>query len=153
MLFRYHCSNHHHGGIPGVFNCRFTNPYTAAMTKRKKKKPTSFVPPPSVGENHNPIPFWCRPLPIRHSHQVHQLIDCLVSLNFVKTLSLDMILSISVPSLKQLRHQRQLRKWVKSCWSLTQLAFVRKGILCQMLSSNRHKTGVKVSRFRKITEN
>ncbi|RZF33331.1 hypothetical protein LSTR_LSTR007676 [Laodelphax striatellus] len=63
--YRYHCVNHHHGGIPGVFNCRFTNPYTAAMTKRKKKKPTTFIPPPSV-------PFWCRPLPTatpRHNHQ------------------------------------------------------------------------------------
>ncbi|XP_022197939.1 uncharacterized protein LOC111055080 [Nilaparvata lugens] len=65
--YRYHCVNHHHGGIPGVFNCRFTNPYTAAMTKRKKKKPTTFIPPPSVGEN--PVPFWCRPLPARHNHQ------------------------------------------------------------------------------------
>lgn len=70
-LFRYHCAGHHHGGIPGVFNCRFTNPYTAAMTKRKKKKPTSFVPPPSVGDSHNGMPFWCRPLPTRHSHQVN----------------------------------------------------------------------------------
>ncbi|XP_075223326.1 uncharacterized protein LOC142325437 [Lycorma delicatula] len=68
VKYRYPCvGGHHHGGIPGVFNCRFTNPYTAAMTKRKKKKPTSFVPPPSVGEN--PIPFWCRPLPSRHNHQ------------------------------------------------------------------------------------
>uniref|UniRef100_A0A1B6CVP3 XK-related protein n=1 Tax=Clastoptera arizonana TaxID=38151 RepID=A0A1B6CVP3_9HEMI len=69
IKYRYHCTAHHHGGIPGVFNCRFTNPYTAAMTKRKKKKPTSFVPPPSVGDSHNGMPFWCRPLPTRHSHQ------------------------------------------------------------------------------------
>jgi len=55
---------HHHGGIPGVFNCRFTNPYTAAMTKRKKKKPTTFIPPPSVGDEPQPsLPFWCRPIP------------------------------------------------------------------------------------------
>jgi len=40
---------YHHGGIPGVFNCRFSNPVaSAAATKRKKKKPTSFVPPPVV---------------------------------------------------------------------------------------------------------
>lgn len=38
-------------GIPGVFNCRFSNPYVAAMQKRKRKKPTSFVPPPSIGQN------------------------------------------------------------------------------------------------------
>ncbi|CAH1393025.1 unnamed protein product [Nezara viridula] len=61
--YRYYGNTHRHGGIPGVFNCRFTNPYTAAMTKRKKKKPTSFVPPPSVlPSNHCPLPFWCRPL-------------------------------------------------------------------------------------------
>lgn len=61
--YRYYGNAHRHGGIPGVFNCRFTNPYTAAMTKRKKKKPTSFVPPPSVlPSNHCPLPFWCRPL-------------------------------------------------------------------------------------------
>ncbi|KAL1455224.1 hypothetical protein WDU94_009334 [Cyamophila willieti] len=69
--------NASHGGIPGVFNCRFTNPYMAAI--RKKKKPTSFVPPPCVPstnnnsenigqeehreEHINMIPFWCRPLP------------------------------------------------------------------------------------------
>ncbi|XP_018914037.2 LOW QUALITY PROTEIN: uncharacterized protein [Bemisia tabaci] len=90
--YRYHgaapANSHHHGGIPGVFNCRFTNPYMAAMQKRKKKKPTSFIPPPSVGpnaNNHNgntvsngvanhrngydSVPFWCRPLPNTHSHQ------------------------------------------------------------------------------------
>lgn len=62
-----------HGGIPGVFNCRFTNPYMAAI--RKKKKPTSFIPPPCVtrndtsthssprNEHMNMIPFWCKPLP------------------------------------------------------------------------------------------
>ncbi|XP_058065594.1 uncharacterized protein LOC131215224 [Anopheles bellator] len=33
--------------IPGVFNCRFSNPVNAA-TKRKKKKPTTFVPPPNL---------------------------------------------------------------------------------------------------------
>lgn len=83
--------NHNHrmpSGIPGVFNCRFSNPYTAALQKRKRKKPTSFVPPPSIEasdstaaavvsmENKqsamaaynvtlgcNSVPFWCRPLP------------------------------------------------------------------------------------------
>lgn len=54
--------------VPGVFNCRF-NP---AMM-RKKKKPTTFVPPPisvlpSIGglEQRNgkmSQPFWKRPLP------------------------------------------------------------------------------------------
>ncbi|XP_012171798.1 uncharacterized protein LOC100652055 [Bombus terrestris] len=33
------------GGIPGVFNCRFTNP-AVVNPNRKKKKPTTFVPPP-----------------------------------------------------------------------------------------------------------
>lgn len=67
------------GGIPGVFNCRFTNP-TATNLNRKKKKPTTFVPPPipqtmtSIGEtkqwsnsNGNTrqlIPFWKRPLSV-----------------------------------------------------------------------------------------
>lgn len=37
------------GGIPGVFNCRFTNP-TAVNPNRKKKKPTTFVPPPSQSQ-------------------------------------------------------------------------------------------------------
>ena len=71
------CSN---GGIPGVFNCRFANP---AVPNRKKKKPTTFVPPPSQhqpnnlpsvamgdakqwmngnGSTRQLIPFWKRPL-------------------------------------------------------------------------------------------
>ncbi|XP_078034123.1 uncharacterized protein LOC144468486 [Augochlora pura] len=37
------------GGIPGVFNCRFANP-TVANPNRKKKKPTTFVPPPSQSQ-------------------------------------------------------------------------------------------------------
>ena len=94
---RYAVANGHaaplpyHNGIPGVFNCRFNNP--AAATKRKKKKPTTFVPPPSVGvtvsvpsaighplaasnttaaldENPSVVPFWRRPLPSHHNHQV-----------------------------------------------------------------------------------
>ncbi|XP_067006097.2 uncharacterized protein [Anabrus simplex] len=89
---------YHHGGIPGVFNCRFNNPVaSAAATKRKKKKPTSFVPPPvvtslpSVGgmnsislqqqsslqetysnnsvQLQSAVPFWRRPLPNQHNHQ------------------------------------------------------------------------------------
>ncbi|CAL4067788.1 unnamed protein product [Meganyctiphanes norvegica] len=51
--------------VPGVFNCRF-NP----GMKRKKKKPTSFVPPPlpvmpsvAVPNNGRMQPFWKRPLP------------------------------------------------------------------------------------------
>ncbi|KAK7865448.1 hypothetical protein R5R35_002326 [Gryllus longicercus] len=89
---------YHHGGIPGVFNCRFSNPVaSAAATKRKKKKPSSFVPPPVVSgltavvtttstslQNTNNIPesscnnsvpsqtavpFWRRPLPNQHNHQ------------------------------------------------------------------------------------
>lgn len=81
----------HLGGIPGVFNCRFSNPYVAALQKRKRKKPTSFVPPPSISQNaaatsdsssveirngsslnggYNSIPFWCRPLPGHYSQQV-----------------------------------------------------------------------------------
>ncbi|XP_057334483.1 uncharacterized protein LOC130673481 [Microplitis mediator] len=58
-------------GIPGVFNCRFTNPTVVALN-RKKKKPTSFVPPPHTtaglgfcDKNYNTrqlIPFWKRPL-------------------------------------------------------------------------------------------
>jgi hypothetical protein len=93
---------YHHGGIPGVFNCRFSNPVVSAVaTKRKKKKPTSFVPPPvvttipSMGmvlqqqhqqqhqnlmqdafssnlalQMQNAVPFWRRPLPSQHNHQV-----------------------------------------------------------------------------------
>ncbi|XP_066603249.1 uncharacterized protein [Prorops nasuta] len=63
------------GGIPGVFNCRFANP-TVVNPNRKKKKPTSFVPPPPqsvpavndkqwLNGNNNAkqlIPFWKRPL-------------------------------------------------------------------------------------------
>lgn len=79
----------HLGGIPGVFNCRFSNPYVAAIQKRKRKKPTSFIPPPSISHNaasdssaeirsngaipnggYNSIPFWCRPLPGQYSQQV-----------------------------------------------------------------------------------
>ncbi|XP_076641855.1 uncharacterized protein LOC143352831 isoform X2 [Halictus rubicundus] len=37
------------GGIPGVFNCRFANP-TVVNPNRKKKKPTTFVPPPSQSQ-------------------------------------------------------------------------------------------------------
>lgn len=40
----------------GVFNCRFGSPANG-MLNRKKKKPTSFVPPPVS------VPFWRRPLP------------------------------------------------------------------------------------------
>ncbi|XP_055372293.1 uncharacterized protein LOC129606176 [Condylostylus longicornis] len=58
--------------IAGVFNCRFSNPVGNA-TKRKKKKPTTFVPPPNLSyptqlktENNistpMAIPFWKRPL-------------------------------------------------------------------------------------------
>lgn len=67
------------GGIPGVFNCRFANP-TVTNLNRKKKKPTTFVPPPiqqtmtsTIGETkqwtncsgntRQLIPFWKRPLP------------------------------------------------------------------------------------------
>ncbi|XP_001656010.2 uncharacterized protein LOC5576232 [Aedes aegypti] len=63
--------------IPGVFNCRFSNPVNAA-TKRKKKKPTTFIPPPNLSmqpNNNDPgtpigpmaIPFWRRPLPRSHT--------------------------------------------------------------------------------------
>lgn len=36
----------------------------STFTKRKKKKPTTFIPPPSILENSGPmiIPFWRRPL-------------------------------------------------------------------------------------------
>lgn len=44
----------------GVFNCRFSSP-SAANLYRKKKKPTSFVPPPGLGPM--AVPFWRRPLP------------------------------------------------------------------------------------------
>lgn len=59
--------------IPGVFNCRFTNPVNVS-TGRKKKKPTTFVPPPtapvsgeSVGNGPMAIPFWKRALPRSHT--------------------------------------------------------------------------------------
>lgn len=45
---------------PGVFNCRFASPSAAALY-RKKKKPTTFVPPPGLGSVS--VPFWRRPLP------------------------------------------------------------------------------------------
>lgn len=60
-------NNHKHPyAIPGVFNCRFSNPVSA--TTRKKKKPTSFVPPPTQ-QDRNPgsramsVPFWKKALP------------------------------------------------------------------------------------------
>ncbi|GAB0099259.1 XK-related protein [Sergentomyia squamirostris] len=37
-------SKSYYQGIPGVFSCRFINPIGMSATKRKKKKPTSFVP-------------------------------------------------------------------------------------------------------------
>ncbi|CAH1114561.1 unnamed protein product [Psylliodes chrysocephalus] len=45
---------------PGVFNCRFSSPSASALY-RKKKKPTTFVPPPGLGPVS--VPFWRRPLP------------------------------------------------------------------------------------------
>ncbi|XP_052742048.1 uncharacterized protein LOC112056845 isoform X1 [Bicyclus anynana] len=66
-------SQHKHGkasqgdnaAIPGVFNCRFSNPVNnSAANGRKKKKPTSFVPPPAAP----PAAFWRRPLPAAHNH-------------------------------------------------------------------------------------
>ncbi|XP_063897573.1 uncharacterized protein LOC110379427 [Helicoverpa armigera] len=51
--------------IPGVFNCRFSNPVSnSAGNARKKKKPTSFVPPPAAPA----AAFWRRPLPAAHNH-------------------------------------------------------------------------------------
>ncbi|XP_050356048.1 uncharacterized protein LOC126777158 [Nymphalis io] len=59
--------------IPGVFNCRFSNPVNnSAAGCRKKKKPTSFVPPPAapptVPPAAPPAAFWRRPLPAHHHH-------------------------------------------------------------------------------------
>ncbi|XP_055855141.1 uncharacterized protein LOC129918559 [Episyrphus balteatus] len=61
--------------IAGVFNCRFTNPVGNAATKRKKKKPTTFIPPPNlrytpqlgsvssiITNGAMAMPFWRRPL-------------------------------------------------------------------------------------------
>ncbi|XP_023017946.2 XK-related protein 7 [Leptinotarsa decemlineata] len=45
---------------PGVFNCRFSSPSASALY-RKKKKPTTFVPPPGLGPV--AVPFWRRPPP------------------------------------------------------------------------------------------
>lgn len=72
--------------IPGVFNCRFSNPVGNGATKRKKKKPTTFIPPPTLGLAGHPVesdadagstgagsnglmsvPFWRRPLPRSHT--------------------------------------------------------------------------------------
>ncbi|XP_053617819.1 uncharacterized protein LOC128679542 [Plodia interpunctella] len=54
--------------IPGVFNCRFTNPVSnSAAAGRKKKKPTSFVPPPAAPAA-PAAAFWRRPLPAAHNH-------------------------------------------------------------------------------------
>ncbi|CAD7088721.1 unnamed protein product [Hermetia illucens] len=69
-------SNRHNDQPPiaGVFNCRFSNPVGSGATKRKKKKPTTFIPPPTLGfasqlnsesptiNGPMPIPFWRRPL-------------------------------------------------------------------------------------------
>lgn len=54
--------------VPGVFNCRFNQ-----GIKRKKKKPTSFVPPPAsynmsipnniIANNERIQAFWTKPLP------------------------------------------------------------------------------------------
>ncbi|XP_061723978.1 uncharacterized protein LOC133530141 isoform X2 [Cydia pomonella] len=75
--------------IPGVFNCRFTNPVNSSAALRKKKKPTSFVPPPAAPAAPAPgapapapgapapapgapapaapgAAFWRRPLPHNH---------------------------------------------------------------------------------------
>ncbi|KAG7300898.1 hypothetical protein JYU34_015240 [Plutella xylostella] len=56
--------------IPGVFNCRFSNP--VAANARKKKKPSSFVPPPAAPAPPAPAApaaaFWRRPLPTTHNH-------------------------------------------------------------------------------------
>lgn len=82
------------GGIPGVFNCRFANP-TAVNPNRKKKKPTTFVPPPqsqtgtvmnsmttvtdskqwlNVGNGSRQlIPFWRKPM-CSNVIQVHRQI-------------------------------------------------------------------------------
>lgn len=58
----------HNAAIPGVFNCRFTNPVTNSNGGgRKKKKPTTFVPPPTAPRP-APQPFWRRPLPASHNH-------------------------------------------------------------------------------------
>lgn len=100
------CGNHL-GGIPGVFNCRFSNPYVAALQKRKRKKPTSFVPPPSISQRenttdninnevvhsngsichngYNSVPFWYRPLP-NCNQQVTKLksIDCTIVMKNLK---------------------------------------------------------------------
>ncbi|XP_045455722.1 uncharacterized protein LOC123665465 [Melitaea cinxia] len=56
--------------IPGVFNCRFSNPVNnSAAACRKKKKPTSFVPPPAApAPAAPPAAFWRRPLPAHHHH-------------------------------------------------------------------------------------
>uniref|UniRef100_A0A1L8D708 XK-related protein n=2 Tax=Nyssomyia neivai TaxID=330878 RepID=A0A1L8D708_9DIPT len=43
-------SKSYYQGIPGVFSCRFINPIGMAATKRKKKKPTTFVPSLSITE-------------------------------------------------------------------------------------------------------
>lgn len=66
-------------GIPGVFNCRFANP-TVVNPNRKKKKPTTFVPPPLTtfsdgkqwtnGNNSRQlIPFWKRPISAAGNHE------------------------------------------------------------------------------------
>ncbi|XP_044727188.1 probable serine/threonine-protein kinase DDB_G0282963 [Chrysoperla carnea] len=67
-------NRYHQHSIPGVFNCRFSNPVIASVaTKRKKKKPTTFVPPPTMTLTQNlgptSVPFWRRPLPNQHNHQ------------------------------------------------------------------------------------
>lgn len=82
------CSKYSSHAIPGVFNCRFSNPVGNGATKRKKKKPTTFIPQPILGLTANhanesdadagstgtgsnnglmSVPFWRRPLPRSHT--------------------------------------------------------------------------------------
>lgn len=77
-------NNNHNQQTPGVFNCRFAAPSGSSAAYRKKKKPTSFVPPPNLREGISgtnqtsggitifggngtamavAVPFWRRPLP------------------------------------------------------------------------------------------
>lgn len=42
------CHHKYPASIPGVFNCRFSNPVGNGAARRKKKKPTTFVPPPNL---------------------------------------------------------------------------------------------------------
>lgn len=123
-------------GIPGVFNCRFTN-QTVVNLNRKKKKPTTFIPPPSSEQQHQnnitsnniinkpwincdttkqTTPFWKRPLSIIDTNDIQTMeneqnhdIDLQVS-----SLNIDLIHEkLREKKQQQLRELRKIEEEIK----------------------------------------